>query len=217
MFSYLGRPVFRQVCIFLFPILWIFSSLPLPARGIALFEVEPVGMVGGKASADTLSLTAVRNVSADRLAEARDLVAQGFRLYEKVDFEGALDLFRRAGRLVPESVELRKLIDDTQRNQQRQSALYDLLTRQGVSVKDALKRWYQAAQELFERGEYDEARRGFYQVWLMAGSYGRTLTYLSRIEQIKTERVRQTVKETRQESEKPGPGRRTPILSCLSE
>ncbi|HNY27867.1 MAG TPA: hypothetical protein PKH31_10855, partial [Candidatus Sumerlaeota bacterium] len=124
---------------------------------------------------------------------------------------------RRAGRLAPESVELRKLIDDTQRNQQRQSALYDLLTRQGVSVKDALKRWYQAAQELFERGEYDEARRGFYQVWLMAGSYDRTLTYLSRIEQIKTERVRQTVKEARTESEKPGAGRRTPILSCLSE
>ncbi len=163
--------------------------------------MEQGAAVVQKTSADTLTLTATRNGS-DRLAEARDLVAQGFRLYEKVDFDGALDLFRQAGRLAPESAELRKLIDDTQRNRQCQSALYDLLTRKGIPVGEALKKWYRSAQELFERGEYDEARRGFYQVWLMAGGYGRTLMYLSRIDQIKAERMRQSLTVAQRSAEK---------------
>ncbi len=189
MFSLSWRPAFWQRCFSLLSIFWMVSAVSLQARSATLFDVEPAdGVSEDRTSAGTLTLTATRS-KGDRLAQAREWVAQGFRLYEKVDFDGALELFQKAERLTPENAELRKLIEDTRRNRQRQSALYDLLTRQGVPVEDALKKWYQTAQELFGRGEYDEARRGFYQVWLMAGAYGRTLTYLSRIDQIKAGRL----------------------------
>ncbi len=113
--------------------------------------------------------------------QIREIIAKGTRHYEKAEFKEALASYEEASKLEPTGVDLKQLLSDTQKNLEFQQTLRTTAPADRAELEKTLEARYAKASGNFEAKKLDDARREFYQIWLLGGEYKQTRQYLSSI------------------------------------
>ncbi len=128
-----------------------------------------------------------------------ELKQKAAEYYKNADFTLALNYYQEAQRLATDDAEIKARIEDCQRKIQEKK---DLLTNIPVDPRkkeESLAQKYNRAKELYDAKKFTEARKEFYELWIIAGRYKKTLSYLEDIDK----RTKESEKKTQQAKAEP--------------
>ncbi|MCX7765919.1 MAG: tetratricopeptide repeat protein, partial [Candidatus Sumerlaeia bacterium] len=124
-----------------------------------------------------------------KLGELKEKAAE---YYRNADFTLALNYFQEALRLAKDDVEIKTRIEDCQRKIQEKKDLLATVPVDPRKREEFLAQKYTRAKELYNVKKYTEARKEFYELWLIAGKYKKTLSYMEDIDKRRQEMEKKT-------------------------
>lgn len=119
--------------------------------------------------------------------------------YKNADFTLALNYYQEAQRLAGDDAEIKARIEDCQRKIREKKDLLATIPVDPRKRDEYLAQKYNRAKELYDAKKYPEARKEFYELWIIAGRYKKTLSYLEDIDK----RTKEMEKKTQQAKTEP--------------
>ncbi|MCD6384290.1 tetratricopeptide repeat protein [Candidatus Sumerlaeota bacterium] len=110
------------------------------------------------------------------------LIKDAQRYYENADFQMAAVYYKEALDLAPDRKDLKLKLDETEKKIKEQKQLRAQIPKDPEKKKAFLKQKYSNAKKLYSQKKYSLAYREFYQLWLIAGKYKRTSSYIRKIQ-----------------------------------